>query len=155
MRRSIRVGSLLVVGALLVGTMFVGGATAASTKLVANMTGEKEVPGPGDDNGRGRAVIWVDPHEQEVCFTLSWRAIGAPFAAHIHRGGPAVAGPVKVTLFASTEQLPSTIKEVSGCVEGVDEDLAHRIANHPGRFYVNVHNPGFPDGAIRGQLRAA
>jgi hypothetical protein len=155
MRRSIRVASLVVVATLLVGTMFVGGATATTTKLRTNMTGEKEVPGPGDDNGRGRAVIWVNPDEQKVCFTLSWSAIGAPFAAHIHRGEPGVAGPVKVTLFASSEQLPSTIHEVSGCALHVDEDLAHRIAKHPELFYVNVHNPRFPDGAIRGQLHSA
>ncbi len=153
MKRSIRVASLLVVGALFLGTMFVGGATASTTRLRAHLTGAQEVPGPGDDNGWGRAVIWVNADEHEVCFRLSWSRIGAPFAAHIHRGERGVAGPVKVTLFASTEQLPSTIHEVAGCVRDVDSDLAGRIARHPERFYVNIHNPRFPDGAIRGQLR--
>jgi hypothetical protein len=40
-------------------------------------------------------------------------------------------------------------------VKGVDSALARRIANNPQRFYVNIHNEKFPDGAIRGQLEAA
>ncbi len=41
-----------------------------------------------------------------------------------------------------------------GCPsEGVTADLLEEIAEHPQRFYVNVHNATFPAGAVRGQLK--
>ena len=119
--------------------------------LRAWLTGEKEVPGPGDSDGWGRAQVWVDPWDEEVCFHLEWRKIEGPVAAHIHRGGPAVAGPVKVLLFETSAPLPPSIHAVAGCVDA-DKELLKRIAAHPRRFYVNVHNVPYPDGAIRGQL---
>jgi hypothetical protein len=88
----------------------------------------------------------------DVCFDLSWDAIGRPFAAHIHRGVDTVAGPVRVTLFSSRRPLPRTITAAQGCVRNVDSTLIDRIITNPQRFYVNVHNVAYPDGAIRGQL---
>jgi hypothetical protein len=40
----------------------------------------------------------------------------------------------------------------SGCVQGVDAGVISDILANPAGFYVNVHNPDFPGGAIRGQL---
>ena len=39
-----------------------------------------------------------------------------------------------------------------GCSE-IDAELAADITSDPGAFYVNLHNAGFPAGAIRGQLK--
>src|SRR5918994_3066157 len=72
------------------------GADARAT-LEASLTGEKEVPGPGDPNGRGEAEVKV--HKAKVCYTLTFKRIAPATAAHIHQGGPSVAGPVVVTLF--------------------------------------------------------
>lgn len=33
-----------------------------------------------------------------------------------------------------------------------EEGIVQRILNNPEDFYINVHNPEFPGGAIRGQL---
>nr|WP_294693597.1 CHRD domain-containing protein [uncultured Friedmanniella sp.] len=68
-------------------------------KLSATLKGEREVPGPGDPDGRGTARIKVQ--QDQVCFHLSWRSIEAPTAAHIHVGPRDVAGPVVVGLFSA------------------------------------------------------
>lgn len=152
MRQRMRVilGLALVVG--LVAAIPGGWATAGGiVTFNVTLTGEAEVPGPGDPNGSGNATISVDPVEDDVCFDVSWTMIGRPLAAHIHRGGPNKAGPVRVELFAG-DPLPRTIDAVSGCVRNVDPDVIDAILANPGRFYVNVHTRRYPDGAIRGQL---
>jgi hypothetical protein len=135
---------------LLVGHSLAGPPT--TTVLTASLSGDEEVPGPGDPNGSGSATITLDPTADTVCFELDWQQIRAPFAAHIHRGATGVAGPVKVPLFEAEVPLPRTIKGVNGCVSDVNSDLIDRIIANPGNFYVNIHNRPFPDGAIRGQL---
>lgn len=145
--------------ALLVGLVALIPLTQATAggivTLDAALTGDAEIPGPGDPNGAGDATISLDPVADDVCFDVSWSGIGRPLAAHIHKGSPTIAGPVRVELFASSVGLPRTIKAVAGCVRNVDSDLIDRIAANPQRFYVNVHNNAYPGGAIRGQLALA
>ena len=144
-------GLAVIVG--LLALIPLGQATAGgTTTLNATLTGDAEVPGPGDPNGTGDAAITLDSAAGEVCFDLSWSMIGRPFAAHIHRGRDTVAGPIRVTLFSSRRPLPRTITAVQGCVRNVDSALIDKIIATPDRFYVNVHNVAYPDGAIRGQL---
>ena len=154
MRAPVRTILVFMLATTLVGALFVGPSSAAPTRLRAGLDGSKEVPGPGDPNGRGLARIKVNPAERRLCFTIRWKRIRSPLAAHIHRGVAGVAGPVRVTLF-SGRPLPKTVHEVSGCVRDVPRALAALIGRRPARFYVNVHNRAFPDGAIRGQLRRA
>ena len=125
----------------------------AATELVARLNGDKEVPGPGDPNGKGRALVFPNVKKRRVCFDLRWKGIQGPLQAHIHRGGPNVAGPVKVTLFAVEDPLPGPSGAVDGCVEQVKRKLVRKIKNNPKQYYVNVHNENYPDGAIRGQLK--
>ena len=127
-------------------------AAAGGVVFGADLNGANEVPGPGDPDGTGSAIINADSANATVCFDLSWTDIGRPIAAHIHRGGPNVAGPVRVELFAARRPLPRTIDGVSGCIEGVEQALVDKIIATPERFYVNVHNVAHPSGAIRGQL---
>ena len=116
-------------------------------KLKANLTGAKEVPGPGDTDGRGNALVAVLPRFDAVCFRLRWRDIAAPTAAHIHKGASDVAGPIVVTLFDGQA-------DDRGCINGLtDDDLLRDIKRNPRDYYVNIHNADFPGGAIRGQLR--
>jgi hypothetical protein len=107
------------------------------------MTGEKEVPGPGDPNGSGEAVIRV--FEARVCYTLDVRRIAPATAAHIHLGLRDEAGPIVQPLE------PPTDGSSSACTQ-IPRALSLELREHPGRYYVNVHNEEFPDGAIRGQL---
>ena len=128
-------------------------AAAGSKTATATLKGKSEVPGPGDKNGKGEATVTSKPKQQKVCFVLEFEQIENPTAAHIHKGSADVAGPIKVELFSDPAGLPGPTAE--GCVEDVRKKLVRNIRRTPEKFYVNLHNTEFPDGAIRGQLEAA
>ena len=71
-------------------------ASEARATLEASLTGEKEVPGPGDPNGWGHA--WVKVYKAKVCYKLNVKRIKPATDAHIHRGGPSVVGDIVVEL---------------------------------------------------------
>ncbi len=151
----IRIAMLLALSAL--AGLIVTGPVAARGKhhrhhhkskvLKANLKGSSEVAGPGDTDGRGKALVRVNPAKGKVCFRLRWKNIAEPpTMAHIHKGAKGVAGDVVVPLFEGT----ATHK---GCVTGLDTAVLKDIKKHPRQYYVNVHNADFPSGAIRGQLK--
>lgn len=113
--------------------------------LSASLTGAKERPDSADPDGRGTAHLELK--KSEICFKLSWRNIGHPAAAHIHKGSRDVAGPVVVTLFNG----PRSGSSLDDCVK-VDPGLIVDIGKDPRDYYVNIHNAKYPAGAIRGQL---
>src|SRR5215218_2250441 len=133
--------AVLVLALVLIAAVPVMAAQRAT--LEASLTGEKEVPGPGDPNGRGEADVKV--YKAKVCYKLEVERIKPATAAHIHRGGPSVAGPIVVTLKAPTDG------SSEGC-EAISKQLSKKLREHPSRYYVNVHNDPYPDGAIRDQL---
>ena len=114
-----------------------------ATTLEATLTGEQEVPGPGDKDGRGHAVVKV--FKAKVCYALEVKRIKPATAAHIHLGLRGEAGPIVAELKAPTDG------SSSGCV-GVSRALSKKLREHPRAYYVNVHNNPYPEGAIRGQL---
>ena len=157
MRRRVAATMLAVALAAGLTLLAVPGAAASgkATVLTASLRGAREVPGPGDPDGRGRAVVRLAGGK--ACFVLRWSGISAPTAAHIHTGRAGVAGPVAVLFFepgGNAASLPDTLDAVAGCVE-VKRDLARAIAASPRDWYVNVHTADFPNGAIRGQLHHA
>jgi hypothetical protein len=142
-RRSVAAVVLAVLGALLLalpasGVSPTGGTSGADplATLRAELTGEKEVPGPGDPDGSGTAVLKV--FRAEVCYTLKVENIEPATAAHIHLGLRNEAGPVVAPLERACTQIPRA--------------LSLELREHPVRYYVNVHNEEFPNGAVRGQL---
>lgn len=122
--------------------------------LAALLTGSQEVESPGTLVGDpdARATAFVNAHDRVVAFTLTWTGVDPPTKAHIHQGAFGVNGPVAVPLFDSGAALPPSISGVAGVVADVDEDVVLRIRHNPTRWYVNVHNELFVDGALRGQL---
>jgi hypothetical protein len=132
----------LVLALLLIAAVPVVAAQRAT--LEASLTGQKEVPGPGDPNGRGEADVKV--YKAKVCYELEVERIKPATAAHIHRGAPNVAGPIVVELKAPTDG------SSEGC-KAISKQLSKNLREHPSHYYVNVHNNPYPDGAIRGQLR--
>jgi CHRD domain len=127
-------------------------------QLGARLNGANEVPGPGDPDGRGLALVRTG--RERVCFALGWTGIAAPIFAHIHSGAAGVAGPVVVLFFdvpelagAPTAALPDTIAAAAGCVGDQNPALLRDIRRHPADYYANIHNLDFVPGAIRGQLR--
>ncbi|MBA3402525.1 MAG: CHRD domain-containing protein [Actinobacteria bacterium] len=130
-----------VIAALTIAAVGGAGGAPQSTTL----TGAAEVPGPGDPDGAGTASLRLNPGQEEICYELTVSNIAPATAAHIHIGGPAVAGPVVVGL------MPPTSGSSSACAS-VPRDLVLNILKNPAGFYVNVHNMPYPAGAVRGQL---
>ena len=126
-RRSLAVLALSMLVALLLA---LPASAAPLATLEANLTGE-------------HAVLKV--FKTKVCYTLEVKRIAPAKAAHIHLGLRGEAGPVVATLNPPTEG------SSSACVE-IPRALSLELIEHPARYYVNVHNDPFPDGAIRGQL---
>jgi CHRD domain len=113
----------------------------------AVLTGQAEVPGPGDVDGTGRASVLLLRAQAAVCYTLTVQRIGDVLAGHIHAGEQGVAGPVVVSL-----ELPAGPGTSFAACVPASRDVIRAIAYAPWDYYVNVHTPAFPDGAIRGQL---
>lgn len=150
-------GAALGIGVLVAGTASTASAAPTAASVAAQavvrsvpLNGANEICHPltqkcGDPDGHGSAKITVYPNAGRVCFDIRTRGIGRTLAAgHIHFGSPQTAGPVVVPLFMNVHG-----RSVHGCV---DAPGAADIAHHPGAYYVNVHTPAYPDGAIRGQL---
>ena len=140
-----RKGPRLGIGLLAVASwLAMPAADAAETHLTADMTGAEEVPGPGDEDGKGTATVTLDDAANTVCYELTYEGIGQPTMAHIHTGAKGVSGPPAVTLD----------KGDKGCVSS-DPTTVKNIRENPGGHYVNIHTAEFPKGAIRGQLADA
>lgn len=131
------------------------GVDSGSDRLAStNLRGKFEIPGPGDEDGRGQFAAVIS--KRQLCYSLTAHKIEPPTAAHIHMAPPDEAGDVVVTLLTPTR------KGVSECIDPVpdEEDTTVTLSEseleaiRTGRegFYVNVHNEPFPAGAIRGQL---
>ena len=121
--------------------------TQGGTELHANLIGANEVPGPGDPDGHGTALIRVRLGEARLCFQLTAANIMLPAsAAHIHQAPAGVAGPVVVPLTP-----PDAGGTSQGCVV-TTRALVAAILGTPAGYYANVHTTDYPAGAIRGQL---
>jgi hypothetical protein len=139
---------------LAAAALFPAAAAAISPRggMFTNLRGFKEVGAggglnAGDPDGYG-AFSAITVGTNRLCYGYSVNGIATPTAAHIHRGGPTVNGPVVVTLAAAPTGSPG---RVSGCPT-VPPALLTQIRTTPTAFYVNVHNAAYPNGAIRGQL---
>lgn len=120
-------------------------ATAAAQKtnsLHATLTGKAETP-KGDPDGRGTAEIKITG--RRVCWEIKVSRVQTIVAAHIHRGGPGVAGPVVVPF--------GKVFKAKGCTT-TTAAIAAAIEKRPSAYYVNVHNAKYPGGALRGQLHS-
>ena len=141
LRLSIIGSATLIATAALAGSGVDGG----GRRFNATLTGAAEVPGPGDADGAGKAILELNPGQNKLCYKLRTSNIAAPTMAHVHVGAAGVAGPVAVTLVAPADGTSS------GC-NNLSEELTKALLKTPQNYYVNVHNAEFPNGAIRGQI---
>lgn len=116
-------------------------------KLSSRLFGDKEVPGPGDTDGKGIAFVKVKPGKEEICTELKVMDIDQATMAHIHKGNEGTTGPVVVTL------LTPDVNGYSNACVSASKELLKDIKKNPSAYYINVHNAAYPDGAIRGQLQ--
>ena len=121
-----------------------GVAGADTVEFTTDLSGENEVGDPGDADGSGTATVTIDSDTAEVCFSITTSGTEDPVAGHIHEGAAGANGGVVV-------DSDWTANAGEGCVAGDAAVVAAILAN-PSGYYVNVHTPEFPAGAIRGQL---
>lgn len=127
------------------------GGSRENRALIGVMNGKKEVSptgmrNAGDRNGRGSFTAIIDG--RTICYGITVTNIGTPVAAHIHRGGPSVAGPIVLPLQQPSSGDPGASSEC----KPIAASLSRAILSNPSRFYVNVHTAAFPGGAVRSQL---
>lgn len=113
-------------------------------RFVVALEGAQETQ-PGDPDGMGTATVRINPGQGTLCYSLNVSGIQSATAAHIHEAPAGTAGPVVLGLTAPSGGTSS------GCVP-VGRDEALEIVRTPENYYVNVHNPEYPGGALRGQL---
>ena len=118
--------------------------TINEDSFTARMTGSTEIPGPGDDDGIGTAIVEIDG--MTLNYTIQADRIQNPDAGHIHRGSALSSGEIFIDL-----QADFTNGTAQGSVT-LDQDTRDALLENPENFYINLHNAEFPDGAIRGQL---
>lgn len=130
---------------------------AASVTLVSAAAGQifvvKLTPS-GDPDGRGIAVIRLDPANDRVCYTINVRRIGVPTepaaglgAAHIH---DFATGGIFVDLETNWVG-GAKASTTTGCAEATEAQLT-ALATSPSAYYVNIHTVQAPGGAIQGTL---
>lgn len=114
----------------------------------------------GDPNGSGEAYVFgIDGDEFTLCYVLEVEKIalvpvGEGMAAHIHEGARGTNGPV-VAVLAGPEDgnaADCLTEGESGKFPTGEPGIVQRILDNPSDFYINVHNPEYPAGAVRGQL---
>lgn len=166
----------LALAAGLAGLIAAGPAAAGHLNVVAeaDLLGRNEVQTGatdrrvvGDPNGSGEAYVFgIDGDPLTLCYLLVDivkiaeldQAPGNGRAAHIHRGAPGENGPVVANLawpqdgqaadcLTEGEILPNGNPALPG-----GTGIVKSILDDPAGFYVNIHNNGYPGGAIRGQL---
>jgi hypothetical protein len=152
----VKLGVSTVVAALaLAGSAWAdgGGRPLSTTLSGAEECNNLGVCGVGDADGTGTAKLRINLGQEEVCFTIAVQNIGAAgtnVRAHIHAAPAGSNGGIVVPLVEPAGPLPA-----SGVLEGcqaADRELLLDIFLNPEQYYVNVHTPVFPAGAIRGQL---
>ena len=123
------------------------GQLTGTTAAMAGTTIAVDLKGSSEPNATGSAVVRFRKDAGQVCFRLHAANVTLPTtAAHIHKGGPAVNGPVVVPFTA-----PGADGNSSGCSTAA-ASLIDEILATPSGFYVNVHTKEHPAGAIRAQL---
>jgi CHRD domain-containing protein len=112
--------------------------------VVAKLTGRTEVP-KGSGTGSGTARITLNLKTGKACWKLSVKSLDKTLSAHVHKAARGKTGPVVIPLGARFLTV--------GCVSLPKKSLT-AVGRNPGAYYVNVHTKRYPNGAIRGQLRA-
>lgn len=141
----------------------------ANAVLRADLDGRSEVATGatskrivGDPNGRGEIYVFgIDGDPTTLCYVLIVDKIGeleqppgGGRAAHIHLGAEGTNGPVEAVLaWPQGGQAADCLTEGQPG-KGLGPGEVQQILNNPADYYVNVHNAEYPNGAIRGQLRA-
>lgn len=93
-----------------------------------------------------KATFTISAKTDKVCYNVVTKGLVGLAAAHIHKGGLKVNGPVAVGLVVGTFNRMGT-----SCVKAPAATIKAILANPKG-FYFNVHTAKYPNGVARAQL---
>jgi hypothetical protein len=117
--------------------------------LSASGSGDEEVPeGSGEEGTRLTASISLT-EDGDMTYLIDVRGNEEELnAAHIHKGAPGENGDVVIELDVEA------INEGREAEVKIDAELAVRLINNPGNWYINTHSESFepPSGVARAQL---
>jgi hypothetical protein len=140
-------------------------AQAQVITLTAELSGTNETPAPGILTGSfGFATVVVNIPTQTVSWTVDvFNMPSGTTNAHIHVGGPGVAGPTVINIpfpagISNDYRLTGSATTATAGLrpdQGLRswDDVLQAIVG--GQTYVNIHSAVNPGGEIRGQLRVA
>ena len=123
------------------------GQLTGTTAAMAGTTISIDLKGRASRTRRGSAVLrFRKDAGRSASASLAANVTLPTTAAHIHKGGASVNGPVVVPFDA-----PGADGNSSGCATA-DASLITTSSLHRAGYYVNVHTKEHPAGAIRSQL---
>lgn len=152
------IGLALLGSASLVSTALAQPAADGGRKFTTPMSGAEECtnaglcgpPNAGDPDGTGTGSITVNVGQDRVCWDFTVSNIDPPTRGHIHKAPAGSNGDIVVDFFNAAA---GTVGPLSGCTTApLGKALLKDIIQNPSAYYLNLHNPAFPAGAIRGQL---
>jgi len=167
MKKTITSAALLTILCAGMGASSVAMAGHTNELLEADLDGREEVgedPSKrlvGDPDGKGKGYVFgVDGDPTTLCYNVIVNKIqlvpvGEGMMAHIHEGARDTNGPVVAALAGpeDTNAADCLTEGEMGKFPTGEAGIVQRILQNPEDFYINVHNPEFPAGAIRGQLK--
>jgi hypothetical protein len=140
--------------------------------FTAAMTAAQEAPNPitnADKDAKGNATVTfhltrdgsgtITAATVDFVYSLSGFPAGTPIIlTHVHEGGPAIPGGVKINsgLSAATAITladgSTTNITFTNCTFPDGLSLIQKVIDNPNGYYFNVHSQLNPGGAVRGQL---
>ncbi len=125
--------------------------TASGIAFEASLSGRDEVPPANSRTATGTARLEYDKARQLVSWDVKFSNLtSAATAAHIH--GPAdPSSNAGVVLTLPPRNMFPIVSPLQGSATVTDVQAADLMA---GKWYVNIHTAGNPNGEIRGQLIA-
>jgi hypothetical protein len=123
-----------------------GCASARPAVLCAHLEGAGDSSTDAlDPVHQGDAVIRLE--KNAIRFSISAPGLATVTATHIHHGASGTYGPMFWEINSGYKG-----EAIRGTAAGVPPGVIALIARDPSEYYVKLHTPEFPGGAIRGQL---
>jgi hypothetical protein len=116
----------------------------SSSAFATTLLGRRETPA-ADPNASGFGAVMLDG--TDVYYYLWTKDLASPRAAHIHNAPAGEVGSVVVDLHVAFTDGVAFGNVTTDAVRAAD------ILAHPSNYYLNVHTPAYPGGAVRGQLQ--
>ncbi len=119
---------------------------ANMTNFAATLTGAQETPANAVA-ATGTFTATYDANTNKLSYTLTWTGLtDVPAAMHFHKAAVGVPGDVVMAITGFTAATAGTLTTTATVNDSDESDLME------GKFYVNIHTPGYPAGEIRGQV---